>query len=109
VLNLAPKNSLTLDDIRVVVRRSGFTPKEATLTVTGTLARRDKDLVLVIGDQTEHPLAAVGSAREKWAALQEFKDGQRIRIQGRVAEHASAPARIEVLEFSLLGIEGKSG
>lgn len=107
VLELSPGNKLTLGQIRDAVRRSGFTPKDATVSLTGTLKRAGKQLALKVDDITEHPLAASNAGREKWAGLQKLKDGQSVRVRGRVPEEASTPVRIEVLDFSLFEPDGK--
>ncbi len=46
VLQFAPDNEVTLEEIRTAVRESGFSPETATITVSGTLAKEGGQWVL---------------------------------------------------------------
>jgi hypothetical protein len=52
-IQLRPGNTITLDQLRTIIRNNGFTPKEATVSVVGKLIERGGQPALeVIGTNT---------------------------------------------------------
>ena len=47
-IQLRPGNSITLDQLRSIIKNNGFTAKEATVTVVGKLIERGGQLALEV-------------------------------------------------------------
>jgi len=81
-VHLAPDSATTLADIREVVRRGGFTPKNATITLQGRLRLSPRSsLSTASGDFALN----LGALSESSAALQ----GRRVQVSGSVAADAA--------------------
>lgn len=88
-VTLAPDNAITLEKIREVIRDNGFTPKEATVVVSGSLTRADNRLVLAGAQQQRYSLAATPDAQAAWQQLQALPEGAAVEIKARVDEDSS--------------------
>lgn len=87
VIQFAADSKLALADIRRVVRDGGFTPKDATVTISGTLRRKGDELRLHVGD-TEYALKPSEEAKDVWQRLQETAVGATVTVVGDTpAEH----------------------
>ena len=77
-VRLRPGNTLTLAELRAMIKSGGFTGKEADVTVDGTLAMRDGTLVLDV------------TGTKSTLTLEDAKDlagrptGSAVQITGRV-------------------------
>lgn len=85
-LKLQPENKVTLEKIRTAVRESGFSPEDATITVTGTLTQEDGQWILA------------SAAGERYRLTQTAKNGsehmkahEQVTVTGRVAEGEKNP------------------
>lgn len=60
ILRLSPENEITLEQIRKAVRKSGFSPQEAVLTLQGTLSQEHGRWILTTPAQKRYRLAEPG-------------------------------------------------
>lgn len=104
-IQLGAKNNVSTDQIRRVVTKSGFTPKQARVNVEGRLTQEDQALVLTVG-KTQYPLTPAPSASDKWAALAKLSTGEPVRIEGLLVSEPTKPTIIELTDFEVL--PGKS-
>lgn len=81
IIEFAAENKLTLADIRRVVRAGGFTPKAATVTISGTLQREGEELRLHVGD-THYALKPSEEAKDVWQRLQKTAVGATVTVGG---------------------------
>jgi cation transport ATPase len=93
VLDLKPGNRVALDEIRDAVKRIGYTPKEAKVTVRGQ-ARMEagKWLFRVAGSDAEYSLN--GSAGAIADQLRQSAGGAAIVVEGSIAPERAAPIRV---------------
>jgi hypothetical protein len=106
LVQLAPENKVTLEQIQRLVRKSGFTPKQARVRVEGRLTRRDAALFLNAG-KAQHALAPAPSAKEQWAALEKLASGQLVRVEGQAPGDGGKTVRIKVTGFVALSSAGR--
>jgi hypothetical protein len=86
VLALAPGSAVGIGEIRSVIRKNGFTPKDATVHIAGRLVRTDGGLSLVVGPSRSYQLSPDASAGATWEALQRLPVGAQVELTGRVPE-----------------------
>jgi len=104
-IQFAPANRVTLARIREAIRSNGFTPREAELTVAGSLAQRGDTLTLVVpgtGDVfvLEDATGATGTVaelRRRGAAGRVVVTGQ---VPGPRTKARSARDRMLVRSFA---------
>ena len=101
---LRPGNSITLDQLRSIIKNNGFTAKEATVTVVGKLIERGGQLALeVTGTNTVMLIVADPKQPEMFKQAQErlrAKAPDVIRVTGMVETNANLPDRITVRVLS---------
>lgn len=95
VLTFASDSQTTLAEIQQTVRNSGFTPKDATVKVSGTLKNETGELRLEAG-KASYTLKPSDKAKDAWRRLQKVADGSTLTIQGK--SPADHPGQIIVLE-----------
>lgn len=78
-------NSVTLERIRETIRENGFTPKDATLIVVGSLTRVAGRPTVTFADQAFH-LTAAAEGIAILAELDGMTSGASVRVSGRVDE-----------------------
>lgn len=84
---LDAENSVTLEKIQKVVRENGFTPKDATVVIAGTIERGKGDQ-LVLTTSADHAYA-LDAATDKRALLQDLQAlpaGSPVEIEAHLAE-----------------------
>lgn len=84
---LNAENSVTLEEIQKVVRENGFTPKDATVVVAGTVERGKRDQLVLI-TSADH-VYALDAASDKKALLQDLHalaTDSTIEIEAHLAE-----------------------
>ena len=94
-VELAPQNSLTIAELRRAIRNQGFSPREATLTLSAQIEMRDGGLVVIVpGSGVTYAVIAGGDVPEQLAAAV----GSTVVLEGEVArdEDDVTPERIEV-------------
>jgi copper chaperone CopZ len=100
---LRPGNHVTVDEIREAIRKNGYTPKDADVTVAGKLIERDgKPALAVGGSDVVYPLAESAGARGKLAELRK-STGKEVIVKGHLPESPAkggAPQPLEVHDFS---------
>jgi copper chaperone CopZ len=82
VIQFAADNKIALADVRRVVSAGGFTPKEATAKISGTLQREDEGLRLHVGD-THYVLKPSEKAKDAWQQLKKVQAGAPVTIVGQ--------------------------
>jgi hypothetical protein len=99
-IQLRPGNSITLDQLRSIIKNNGFTAKEATVTVVGKLIERGGQLALeVTGTNTVMLIVADPKQPAIFKQAQErllAKASDVIRITGMVETNSNLPDRITV-------------
>lgn len=112
-IHLKPENNVSVEQLRKVVRKSGFTPKEATVIIDGDLETKKGDWFVVAGQQARYRLVPYPKDKDpkekekenKWAALQQYPKDQRIRVTGVIPtttkkrQKKEAPLKLELLDF----------
>lgn len=86
-VTLAPDNTVTLEKIRQVIKENGFTPKDASVVVNGTIERGEGDQ-LVLATSADQ-VFALSAAPDKKALLQELQvlpTGSPVEIEADLAE-----------------------
>jgi copper chaperone CopZ len=81
VIQFAADNKLVLADVRRVVRDGGFTPKKATMKISGTLKGKGDELRLHVGD-TDYTLKPSEKAKDVWQRLQAAGTGATVTVVG---------------------------
>jgi len=72
VLDLNPSNTVTLAQLRTVLKNNGFVSKEARLEAAGTVAADDQALVFTVSGSGERfALLPSGNARTAYEGLKE--------------------------------------
>lgn len=98
-LRFADESPTMLADIRAVIRKNGFTPKEAVVTVAGELERDGDRLVLATRKADRYVLERAADAA--WRALDAVADGAAIEVRGEVdlVAHADGLPQLKVTEY----------
>ena len=105
-VRLRPGNAITLDQLRRIIKDGGFTSKEATVTVVGTLVERGGQpaldvtgttVVMLIAPHPKHP-AVFTKIQDQLRA----KPGGAVRLTGVVDSRTDSPDRIAVHAVSAL-------
>jgi copper chaperone CopZ len=99
-VTLAANNSTTLENIRKIVRDNGFTPKNARVTLVGTLLRADGGEWLEASGLPRYRLTARDEAVA--AALRARPNGETVRIEGEVPEAAAVADELKVMQLQSL-------
>lgn len=84
VVELAAGNDVTLHTIRQVIRDGGFSPREATIKVTGKLSLKQGHQLLMLESSESYRLAAEKGDKAVQQQMQSLSAGQRLLITGRV-------------------------
>lgn len=92
-------NSVTLGQIRQVVKDNGFTPKSATVEIFGTLARvNNNQLVLSSATNQQYTLSAAPDKQSAWEQLQTLPNGSSVEIKAQVAEDETEQLSVQSVE-----------
>jgi outer membrane lipoprotein-sorting protein len=87
-LRLRPGNTVTLDQLRKVIKNNGFNPKEADITVVGKISERDGQPVLsVTGTESVLILVADPKNAKAFEQIREHLKAQRgmpLEVRGNV-------------------------
>jgi copper chaperone CopZ len=102
-IRLKPGNTVTVDQVRKVVRSNGFTPKAADVVVEGKLIERGgKPALEVKGLGFVYRLVDHHDAKGRVAKLAQESMGKDVALEGHVPETGEAPQSeppvLEVLE-----------
>jgi hypothetical protein len=100
VVELEPENKVTLADIRERVKRNGFTPQGATVTLRARIAATGDTLRLEVPETNEVFEVATAPHAEKLAELRKHV-GQVVTIEGLVAapkDRAAAVIQITTIK-----------
>ena len=103
-IQLRPGNSITLEQLRSIIKNNGFTAKEATVTVVGKLIERGGQPALdVTGTNTVMLIVADPKQPAIFKQVQDrlgAKASVLIRMTGVVESNADLPDRITVRVLS---------
>ena len=92
---LRADNRLTISELRRVIRRQGFSPREAELRVRGTIQVDGHQFDLVLpGSRPSYRIVSPGPIRERLGELA----GRRAEITGRISQDTDdvTPSTLEV-------------
>ena len=99
-IQLRPGNSITLEQLRRIIKNNGFTPKDTTVTVVGRLIERGGQPALdITGTNTVMLIVADPMQPEIFKQLQDRLSAKRpgaLRLTGAVESRADSPDRIAV-------------
>jgi cation transport ATPase len=96
-------NHVTVDEIRDAIRKNGFTPKAAELTIAGKLIERNGKLALAVsGSDVVYELVESADAKGKLAELRK-QLGKDVSVKARLAESSgkTGPPPLEVRDFTV--------
>ena len=95
-VDLRPGNTVTLDELRTIIRRSGFRPEEARITAIGVLREHKGQLMIDLAPAKGELTLAEGSAAALKDAREWLKAGGTVNVQvdGVVRKDALAVERI---------------
>jgi hypothetical protein len=103
-IQLRSGNTITLEQLRTIIKNNGFTTKEATVTAVGTLIERGGQPALeVTGTNTVMLIAADSKRPAVFKQLQDqlrVKPGASIQLIGVVQSVANSPDRMTVRALS---------
>jgi copper chaperone CopZ len=86
-VTLAPDNSVTLKKIRQIIKDNGFTPKDATVVVSGALAHgSDNQLLLTTGGGQEYVLVTAPDRQSVQQELGALPDGAVVEVKAHLGE-----------------------
>jgi copper chaperone CopZ len=104
-ITFKPGNRATLEQVREIVRRNGFTPKAADIRVAGTIVRHaGKPALAVTGTDIVYRLAEHPDAKGRVTELNRSAGDQAVVVAGQVPESTpgtEGPLALQVREFSL--------
>ena len=103
-IQLRPGNSITLEQLRTIIKNNGFTAKEATVTVVGKLIERGGHPALdVSGTNTVILLVVDPTQSVVFKQVQDrlrANSGATVRLTGVVESQADSPDRLAVRAIS---------
>lgn len=86
-VTLAPNNTVTLENIRQIIQENGFTPKDATVVIVGTIGRKEgEQRVLTTSEAQVYALNAAPDKEVIWQELLALPQGSSIEIEAHLAE-----------------------
>ncbi len=92
---LAPGNTVTIAELRRTIRKQGFTPKEAKLTLSARIEIQRGALVAIVpGSEVAYAITADGDMQSRLSG----SAGDTVTLEGEVAtdENDLTPERIAV-------------
>ena len=96
VVQLVPDNTVTLAEIQKVIRRNGFTPRQARLQVSGEVTDEGGQFRLLVNGKPDYDLVFPGTKLPADLAA-----GKHLIIEGDVSALASSPIqKLTVLKVS---------
>jgi copper chaperone CopZ len=96
---LRPGNHVTVDEIRDAIRKNGFTPKGADVTVAGKVIERNgKPALAVGGSDLVYLLAEGADAKGKLAELRKWS-GKDVVVTGHLPESTGQRGEPQTLEL----------
>jgi copper chaperone CopZ len=102
-VKLKPGNHVTVDEVRDAIRKNGFTPKAAEVTIAGKVIERNgKPALAVSGSDLVYLLAEASDAKGKLGELRK-QSGKEVVAKGRLAESSgktTEPQTMELLDFT---------
>jgi copper chaperone CopZ len=100
---LAPDNSVTLEKIRQIIQDNGFTLKDATVVVSGAIARGIYNQpLLTTGDGQEYVLVTTLNRESVQQELSALPDGAAVEVKAHLDED-------ETIVLSVLAVQPEDG
>ena len=98
-IELAHQNVVTVSQLRRAIRDQGFSPKEATLTVSANIVIRDGAIIAEVpGSEASYTLTAEDEVRARLMNAA----GTTVTVRGQVGQddHDETPSLLRVTGFS---------
>lgn len=95
-VRFAPETGVTIAELRRTIRNQGFSPQEATLTVSARMERRNGAMVAVVpGSGASYIVAAEADVQTRLSAAA----GSEVVLEGRIEmdDDDVTPNRIQVM------------
>lgn len=95
-VRFAPQTGVTIAELRRTIRNQGFSPQEATLTVSARMERRNGAMVAVVpGSGASYIVAAEADVQTRLSAAA----GSEVVLEGRIEmdDDDVTPNRIQVM------------
>lgn len=83
-LNLAADNPLSLQKIHDEVKNNGFSARESEVSLKGTLAKNNNQLILKVNQESF--LISPESAPNALDKIKILKEGESVKVEGKVGE-----------------------
>lgn len=103
-IQLRPGNSITLEQLRTIIKNNGFTPRDTTVTVVGRLIERGGQPALdVTGTNTVMLVVADAKQPAIFKHVQDrlrAKPGAAVQLVGVVESPSNSPDRMRVQAVS---------
>lgn len=98
LLALRPGNTVTVEQLRTIIRNNGFTPKEAVVTTIATPVRKPGALALEVSGQPTMLVVGPGSAADAVKALTQAAAGAAAphTVSGTISRQADGTEQIVV-------------
>jgi copper chaperone CopZ len=105
-VRLKPGNTLTLGQLRQIIKSNGFNAKEATVTAVGSLTQRDGEPAVTVSIINAVWLIVPGSGSrlvyEDAARRGESRESQAVEVTGVVQEPRDSGAREQITLHTLI-------
>jgi copper chaperone CopZ len=108
-LTLAPRNRVTIQQIRTRIRDGGFTPKQAYVRAVGKIVLRDDQVELAIAPGSVLRLAPSTQADLRWDEIKTAGPGATAEIAGTIAQDPGDPPLVSVNRMILISKRDPSG
>ena len=94
MIQFAPSNRVSIEQVRKAIRSNGFTPRGADVRVAGLLMRQGDTLILrVTGSEDAFVLQDAPAVAGQLATLRKMKPGALLTVNGQVPERAGTLRR----------------
>lgn len=108
VVQLVPDSTVGFNRIRDVVRRNGFTPKEASGELVGTLAVDGDVVQLQVVPDRSFRLNPAANAPQAWEAVRAMASGVRVAAQVRLASDVDETKGLELTSIRRADLNGQT-
>lgn len=99
VVKLKPGNHVTVDEIRDAIRKNGFTPKAADVTIAGKVIERSgKPALSVSGSDLVYLLTESADAKGKLGEVRK-QSGKEVVVKGHLSESSGKTTEPQTLEL----------
>ncbi len=98
--------SIEVEGIELAVKNAGFTPKQLTVSVVGTISQADEALVLLVGEVNEKFILLENEQLKNLRSMVKGPE-DRVRVTGKIEheaskEHHAHPYTLTIQEFEVI-------